>query len=183
MLPIRHAVTAIGFARIDALPAPGGGERYALADWRAGGEEGGSEGDLVRAFWAHFERLSPSPRLVTFNGRGYGLPLLRYRAMAHGLSARRYFDEKYDQRYAAHLHFDVMDRLCEHGATAWPSLEDARLLLDPSDAPSPDLPDRARAVDDVRAITMIYAAMRRLSGHASPAARAELSEAFRARTG
>jgi predicted PolB exonuclease-like 3'-5' exonuclease len=58
-----------------------------------------SEKDLVQAFVDKIAELNP--QLVTFNGNTFDLPVLRYRAMAHGvaapgLSARPYFNRYTD---------------------------------------------------------------------------------------
>ena len=65
---------------VDALGAPHVGER--------------SERELIAAFVNKIAQLKP--QLVTFNGSSFDLPVLRYRAMVHkvsaaGLSARPYF--------------------------------------------------------------------------------------------
>ncbi|MGJ0394343.1 MAG: 3'-5' exonuclease [Methylocystis sp.] len=54
-----------------------------------------SEGGLIRTFLARIHELQP--KLVTFNGCSFDLPVLRYRAMVHqlsapGLSLRPYFN-------------------------------------------------------------------------------------------
>ena len=69
----------------DALGAPHIGER--------------SEQEFIQAFVDKIAELSP--QLVTFNGHGFDLPVLRYRAMTHsiaapGLSARPYFNRYAD---------------------------------------------------------------------------------------
>jgi 3'-5' exonuclease len=66
--------------RVDALGAPHIGER--------------SEAELISAFVEKIGQLRP--QLVTFNGHGFDLPVLRYRAMvnriaAGGLQVRPYF--------------------------------------------------------------------------------------------
>lgn len=65
---------------MDAVGAPHVGER--------------TEEELIAAFCHKIAALSP--QLVTFNGNSFDLPVLRYRAMVHGisvpgLSARPYF--------------------------------------------------------------------------------------------
>src|SRR5215468_6952985 len=44
-----------------------------------------SEKELIAAFVSKIAELSP--QLVTFNGNGFDLPGLRYRALMHGVSA------------------------------------------------------------------------------------------------
>jgi 3'-5' exonuclease len=58
-----------------------------------------TEAELIRGFGTRIAELRPT--LVTFNGHGFDLPVLRYRAMinrvsAPGLSVRRYFN-RYDE--------------------------------------------------------------------------------------
>jgi predicted PolB exonuclease-like 3'-5' exonuclease len=58
-----------------------------------------SEGELIAAFADKIAELNP--QLVTFNGSAFDLPVLRYRAMTHkvsapGLSARPYFNRYTD---------------------------------------------------------------------------------------
>ena len=86
---IYHSIICIGalIARrdndhwvVEALGAPHVGER--------------SEKELIAAFVDKIAQLKP--QLVTFNGSSFDLPVVRYRAMVHkvsatGLSARPYF--------------------------------------------------------------------------------------------
>src|SRR3954469_6384732 len=69
--------------------------------------------EIVRQFWrgvAHYNRA----KLVTFNGRGFDLPLMELAAFDHGCSARDYF---YNSRNRYHgNHIDLMDWLSNYGA-------------------------------------------------------------------
>jgi predicted PolB exonuclease-like 3'-5' exonuclease len=69
--------------------------------------------EIVRQFWrgvAHYNRA----KLVTFNGRGFDLPLLELAAFDHGCSARDYFYNSRN-RYNGN-HIDLFDWLSNYGA-------------------------------------------------------------------
>jgi predicted PolB exonuclease-like 3'-5' exonuclease len=82
------------------------------------GEESSSEPELVKKFFDGVERYKPT--LVSWNGGGFDLPVLHYRAMVHGISAKRYWDNghfdrdtkwnSYTKRYEFQ-HTDMMDVL------------------------------------------------------------------------
>jgi predicted PolB exonuclease-like 3'-5' exonuclease len=77
---------------VDALGAPHLGER--------------TENQLIGAFCEKVAELSP--QLVTFNGNTFDLPVLRYRAMIHGISAPGLAVRPYFNRYTE----DAVD-LCD----------------------------------------------------------------------
>ncbi len=61
------------------------------------------------------------PRLVSFNGRGFDLPMLFIRAMRYNIACPAYFDatnkwENYRTRFAEAFHLDLMDTLGGFGA-------------------------------------------------------------------
>lgn len=69
--------------------------------------------EIVRQFWrgvAHYNRA----KLVTFNGRGFDLPLLELAAFDHGCQARDYFQTSRN-RFGG-MHVDLMDWLSNFGA-------------------------------------------------------------------
>ncbi len=61
-------------------------------------------------------------RLFSWNGGGFDLPILRYRAMRHGIVAREFQRQDGDRRYNNYLnrfhdlHVDLMDVLSSYGA-------------------------------------------------------------------
>ncbi len=117
--PMWHRVVAISFVEATIEAGPGGRERYIVECCRSGGEASWDERRLLEAYWRHFARRKA--RVVTWNGRGFDLPVLRLRAMVHGLSAEGWFRgtskrDGYAHRYAPDWHCDLMDRLSDHGA-------------------------------------------------------------------
>ncbi|MBI3797216.1 MAG: ribonuclease H-like domain-containing protein, partial [Deltaproteobacteria bacterium] len=72
-----------------------------------------SEEAIVRTFWQRLERFSGT--LVTFNGRGFDLPVLELHALKYSCQAHRYFSGKARNRYAEEGHFDLYDFLTNYG--------------------------------------------------------------------
>ena len=110
-----HRVVAISFLEAEIEHTPGG-EIYHLKELRSGGEESFGEKKLLQGFFGYFERIRP--RLVSFNGRGFDLPVLKYRAMAHGVQAPLLHNadnkwENYTVRYATDWHCDLIEALSD----------------------------------------------------------------------
>jgi predicted PolB exonuclease-like 3'-5' exonuclease len=79
------------------------------------------EPELVSRFWQIFETATT---LVSFNGRGFDLPVLETRALKHGLSLPRYFGAAQSRstyrgsRYSDVYHLDICDFLSNFGAVS-----------------------------------------------------------------
>lgn len=115
-----HKVVAISFLKAD-IHRDGRLEMYALDELRSGGGVESSEAELIGGFFRYCGKLLP--RLVSFNGRGFDLPVLKYRAMKHGISAAWLHQaqnkwENYSVRYAPHWHCDLQEVLSDYGASA-----------------------------------------------------------------
>ncbi|HQT69181.1 MAG TPA: 3'-5' exonuclease [Thiobacillus sp.] len=89
----------------------------ALKVWSLG-EPGSSEADLIQQFYDSIEHHTP--QLVSWNGGGFDLPVLHYRALIHGVTAPRYWDwgdDDKDFKWNSYLgryhtrHLDLMDVL------------------------------------------------------------------------
>ncbi len=100
------------------------------------GELTASEPELIQRFFDGIEKLSPC--LVSWNGGGFDLPVLNYRALLHGVQAPRYWevgDEDTSFRYNNYLgrfhwrHMDVMDILSGYQNRARASLANTASLL------------------------------------------------------
>ena len=85
--------------------------------WSLGSASDG-EAELIRRFFDGIEKYTP--QLVSWNGGGFDLPVLNYRALIHGVTASRYWewgDEDRDFRgnnYVSRYHrrhIDLMDLL------------------------------------------------------------------------
>jgi predicted PolB exonuclease-like 3'-5' exonuclease len=69
---------------------------------------------IVQDFWKGAEHYARSARLVTFNGRGFDLPLLELAAYRFGCCAREYF--QFSRKRFDGNHLDLHDWLTNFGA-------------------------------------------------------------------
>ena len=100
------------------------------------GDSKDSEKELILRFFAGIEKYKPT--LVSWNGAGFDLPVLHYRAMLHKISAPTYWDQgernsqvkwnNYISRYHQ-KHIDVMDLVALYQARAFAPLNQVALLL------------------------------------------------------
>jgi hypothetical protein len=66
------------------------------------------------------------PHVVTWNGRGFDLPVLALRALRFGLDFRWYYrGEGYRYRFTEEGHIDLCDVISDHGAAKMTSLDGA----------------------------------------------------------
>jgi predicted PolB exonuclease-like 3'-5' exonuclease len=100
------------------------------------GDESATERELVLRFFDGNEKFSPE--LVSWNGSGFDLPVLHYRALRFQVQAPRYWevgDEDTAFRYNNYLgrfhwrHIDVMDVLSAYQSRARAALSDTAVLL------------------------------------------------------
>lgn len=86
---------------------------------------GENEKEIIEGFLSYIDKQNP--RLVSFNGRNFDIPVLLMRAMKYNLSCSAYFEqdnqmlnktkwENYRSRYSEQFHLDLMDVLGNFGA-------------------------------------------------------------------
>lgn len=100
------------------------------------GDESASEKELLQRFFDGLDRYTPT--LVSWNGSGFDLPVIHYRALLHGVVAPRYWDtggddpsfkwNNYLSRYHAR-HTDLMDVLAAYNNRAIARLDEIATLL------------------------------------------------------
>jgi len=100
------------------------------------GDEGADEPELLQRFFDGLDRYTPT--LVSWNGGGFDLPVLHYRALVHGVAAPRYWDtgeddpgfkwNNYLNRFHAR-HTDLMDVIAAYNARAVAPLDEVATLL------------------------------------------------------
>jgi predicted PolB exonuclease-like 3'-5' exonuclease len=102
---------------------------------KALGQADDPEATLISGFFKTIERYTP--RLISWNGSGFDLPVLHYRSLIHGLQAPRYWDTGEDDRnfkYSNYInryhnrHIDLMDVLAKYNARANAPLDEMAKL-------------------------------------------------------
>ncbi|MDQ6955069.1 MAG: 3'-5' exonuclease [Mariprofundaceae bacterium] len=126
-----HQVVAISYIHLIHEPGEYGMELI-IRRIASGGEADSSEEELLHGFFTLIE--TRAPRLVSFNGRGFDVPVLKYRAMVHGMACPRWFHEgdkwnNYDSRYSNIYHVDLLEVLSDFGASARCSMHEVATAL------------------------------------------------------
>ena len=97
------------------------------------GSEQDGEAELVRQFFGGIDKYRPV--LVSWNGSGFDLPVLHYRALRHGIAAPRYWATDGDAKWDNYLgryqfrHTDLMDVLALYQARSYAPLHELAVLL------------------------------------------------------
>jgi len=100
------------------------------------GDENSDEKELITRFFAGLDKYTPT--LVSWNGCGFDLPVLHYRALLHGVSAPTYWESGENQqgfRWNNYLnrfhyrHLDIMDVLAAYQSKAFAPLDDIAHML------------------------------------------------------
>lgn len=100
--------------------------------------DGQSEKEKIEKFLQYIEKINP--RLVSFNGKGFDLPMIMIRAMKYNLSATNYFcvNDKingkdkwcnYRTRYDGTFHLDLLDHISDFGSVRGFKLDTLCLTL------------------------------------------------------
>ncbi|KTC96573.1 3'-5' exonuclease [Legionella erythra] len=100
------------------------------------GDEQSDEKELITRFFSGIDKYSPT--LVSWNGCGFDLPVLHYRALLHGISAPTYWetgDNQQQFRWNNYLnrfhyrHLDLMDILAAYQNKAFAPLDEIASML------------------------------------------------------
>jgi predicted PolB exonuclease-like 3'-5' exonuclease len=88
---------------------------------RLGCIKGSDSEEVCREFWNWVENFQGNPRrgtLVSFNGRGFDIPVLELAALRYAIRIPQHWNEQYGNRYRYQQdwHLDLLDVLTDYGA-------------------------------------------------------------------
>lgn len=100
------------------------------------GDEVAQEAEIITRFFHGIDKYQPT--LISWNGSGFDLPVLHYRALLHGISAPTYWEVGETQqafRWNNYLnrfhyrHLDLMDTLAAYQNKAFAPLDEIAIML------------------------------------------------------
>lgn len=100
------------------------------------GDEQSDEKEIISRFFTGIEKHTPT--LISWNGSGFDLPVLHYRALLHGISAPAYWEYGENQQnfkwnnYLNRFHYrhlDLMDVIAGYQNKAFAPLDDIATML------------------------------------------------------
>lgn len=127
-LPLHHL-------RIIAISVALRGQGSKFTVWSLGNANTG-EKEMVSKFFDLIEEHNPT--LVSWNGNGFDLPVIQYRALLHSIPSRIYWDTgqfEREAKFSNYLsryhdkHVDVMDLLSRYQVRATAALHEIAVLL------------------------------------------------------
>ncbi len=100
---------------------------------------GDSEREMIENFLNFIDKHNP--KLISFNGRNFDMPMLMVRAMKYSLSCPAYFEKEnkmlnkskwdnYRYRFTDKFHVDLMDHISEFGAVRGLKLDTLCTMMD-----------------------------------------------------
>lgn len=127
-----HKVVAISFLVASIEYNNEGQEVLKFREVRSGGTKDSTEKELIKGFFSTIDKLKP--KIVSFNGKTFDIPVLKYRAMKYGITGEFFHNagnkyESYSNRYALGWHCDLIDALSDFGASARIKLNEVCSIL------------------------------------------------------
>lgn len=125
-----HKVVAVSFLEAEIVRNDDGTESYHLKTVASNQKD--EEKYIVKGFFDYLQRIKP--RLVSYNGRSFDMPVMKYRGMAHGVNAKWFYGagdkwNSYMQRYSPDWHCDLLEVLSDFGASARVKLNEACSIM------------------------------------------------------
>lgn len=115
-----HKVVAISFLEAD-IEYQDDFEYYKIKDLRSGGSVESSEKDLITGLFQYLRKIHP--RFISFNGKTFDMPVLKYRAMLYNISLDWFYKSgdkwnNYSSRYSVDWHCDLLEAFSDFGSSA-----------------------------------------------------------------
>ncbi len=116
-----HKIVAISILHTQIEKFEDGTEMFHLNNVFSGKSD--NEKELIKGFFDYIFTKQNSPRIISFNGKGFDIPVLKYRAMIHGISCPYFYNagdtwNNYNHKYSNNWHCDLLEVLSDYGTSA-----------------------------------------------------------------
>ncbi|MDA0617192.1 MAG: ribonuclease H-like domain-containing protein, partial [Proteobacteria bacterium] len=103
------------------------GESYTIKELKTGGRNGESEAEILEKFCTFLQKYKP--RIVSFNGKTFDLPVIQYRSMMHKIPCPWLYSKEMSYKFNHEPHCDLIDAFSNFGSSARVKMSEVAALL------------------------------------------------------
>lgn len=122
-----HKVVCISFMFCE-IEYIDGKESYAIKELKTGGRNDESEAEILEKFCLFIGKYKP--RIVSFNGKTFDIPVIQYRSMLHNIACPWMHNFDFTYKYSKKIHIDLIDAFSNFGASARIKMSEVCALFD-----------------------------------------------------
>lgn len=102
-------------------------ESYIIKELKTGGRNGESEKEILEKFCSFVGKYKP--RIVSFNGKTFDMPVIQYRSMLHNIACPWMHSTDFAYKYSKKIHVDLIDSFSNFGSSARVKMSEVCALL------------------------------------------------------
>ena len=121
-----HKVVCISFMLCE-VDHTQNGESYTIKELKTGGRNGESEKEILEKFCSFLQKYKP--RLISFNGKTFDIPVIQYRSMMHKIPCPWLYSREMSYKFNHEPHCDLIDAFSNFGASARVKMSEVAALL------------------------------------------------------
>ena len=103
------------------------GESYIIKKIKTGGRNGESEAEILEQFCGFLQKYKP--RIISFNGKTFDLPVIQYRSMMHKIPCPWLYSREMSYKFNHEPHCDLIDAFSNFGSSARVKMSEVCALL------------------------------------------------------
>lgn len=103
------------------------GESYTIKELKTGGRCEEGEREILEKFCYFLQKYKP--RIVSFNGKTFDLPVIQYRSMMHKIPCPWLYSKEMSYKFNNEPHCDLIDAFSNFGASARVKMAEVAALL------------------------------------------------------
>lgn len=121
-----HKVVCISFLLCE-IETGEQGESYTIKELKTGGRNEETETEILEKFCTFLQKYKP--RIVSFNGKTFDLPVIQYRSMMHKIPCPWLYSKEMSYKFNHEPHCDLIDAFSNFGSSARVKMSEVAALL------------------------------------------------------